>query len=193
MVVVASHAQCPGCVSCLLGVLSPLLGGIGGQFTECFVLAWMAAKSSFLLALNQSWRLQEQRGTVAFSASMMALLRYLKVFLRIFARSLLTSAWNASTLSGCFLRRSQSGTIFLDVLCFFLHLRLTLRHSLSFIVEWLESTPVLTIFALVTLALTEFDMMKWSIWYRPLMLAKLVQVWYFLWGKLVVDILRLWE
>jgi hypothetical protein len=35
----------------------------------------MAAKSSFSFALNQSSRLREQRGTVDFPVSMMALLR----------------------------------------------------------------------------------------------------------------------
>jgi hypothetical protein len=44
-----------------------------------------------------------------------------------------------------------------------LHLRLTFRRSLSFIAEWSELTPVLTLFASMTLARMEFDVMKWSI------------------------------
>jgi hypothetical protein len=68
--------------------------------------------------------------------------------------------------------------IFLGALDFFLQLELTTRHSLSFIAEWSEVTPVSTLFASMILVRMEFNVMKWSIWYRPLMLPKLVHVWY---------------
>jgi hypothetical protein len=89
--------------SVLLSVSASAWLHSSGPLTICWMLCslhWW--QQFFLLNLNQSSRLWEQRGFIDFAGFVIVSLRDLTFFLSAYARSLLTSFWKACAFLGSF-------------------------------------------------------------------------------------------